>query len=71
MYLGAGAVDPPDSPVIFGHVAPLIFESGLFAVEPTWGTGHYPVHHRTVRCAKLVLVLAVLAILFSILFLFS
>jgi hypothetical protein len=39
MYLGADAVDPPDSPVIFSHVAPPIFESGLFAAEPAWGTG--------------------------------
>jgi hypothetical protein len=71
MYLGAGGEDAPDSPVIFSHVAPPIPESGQFTVEPVWGTGHCPVHHRTVRCARLVLVLSYLAILSYIIFLFS
>jgi hypothetical protein len=30
---------PPDSPMNFSHVAPLISESALFAAEPAWGTG--------------------------------
>jgi hypothetical protein len=56
--------------VIFSHVALPIPESSQLAAEPAWGTGHYLVHHRTVRCARLVLVLAYLAILSSILFYF-
>jgi hypothetical protein len=71
MYLGVGAEVSLDSPVIFSHVALPIPESGQFAAEPAWGTGHCPVHHRTVRCARLVLVLAVLAILSLVIFLFS
>jgi hypothetical protein len=34
MYLGAGAEDSPDSPVIFSHIASPIPESGQFAAEP-------------------------------------
>jgi hypothetical protein len=30
---------PPNSPVIFSHVAPPISESGQFAPGPAWGTG--------------------------------
>jgi hypothetical protein len=56
MYLGAGAAYSPDTPVIFNHVIPPIPKSGQFAAEPA---------HRTVRCARLVLVLAVLSRIFS------
>jgi hypothetical protein len=51
--------------MIFSHVTPPIPESGQFAAEPAWGTGHCPVHHRTFRCARLVLVLAILSHIFS------
>jgi hypothetical protein len=71
MYLGAGAEVSPDSPVNFSHVALRIPESDLFAAKPAWGTGHCPVHHRTVLCTRLVLVLAYLAIPSLIIFLFS
>ena len=63
--LGAGANDSPDSPVIYSHFAAPIPESREFAVGPAWGTRHCPVHHRTVRCARLVLVLVVLSQIFS------
>jgi hypothetical protein len=63
MYLGAGAEDSPDSPVIISQVVGR-FPRATVQVGPVWGTGHYPVHHRTVRCARLVLVLAVLSQLF-------
>jgi hypothetical protein len=43
MYLGVGAEDSPDSPVIFSHIALSIPESGQSAAEPAWGTGHCPV----------------------------
>jgi hypothetical protein len=69
--LGAGAEVSPDSPVNFSHVAPPIPESGQFTAEPAWGTGHCPVHHRTVRCARLVLVFGLLSHSFFNLFLFS
>jgi hypothetical protein len=52
MYLGAGAEVSPDSPVNFSHVALRIPESDLFAAKPAWGTGHCPVHHRTVLCTQ-------------------
>jgi hypothetical protein len=39
MYLGAGAEDSPNSPVIFSHVGLPIPESGQFAAEPAWCTG--------------------------------
>jgi hypothetical protein len=51
--------------VIFSHVALPILKNGQFAAEPAWGIGHCPVHHRKVRCARLVLVLAVLSRIFS------
>ena len=44
---------PPDSPVNNSRT-PLIFSRERpFHRRPAWRTGHYPVHHRTVRCAKL------------------
>jgi hypothetical protein len=42
----------PDSPVNYSGVAPRIPEAGMFRVVPPWCTGHYPVAHRTVRCAR-------------------
>jgi hypothetical protein len=56
---------PPDSLVNFSHVAFLFSRERLVDVEPAWGTGHCPVHHRTVWCARLVLVLAIQSHIFS------
>jgi hypothetical protein len=44
---------PPDSPMNYSHT-PLIFSRERpFHRRPAWCTGHCPVHHRTVRCARL------------------
>jgi hypothetical protein len=56
---------PPDSLVIYSHVAFLFSGERPVDAEPAWGTGHCPVHHRTVRCARPKLVLAELCQLFS------
>jgi hypothetical protein len=56
---------PPDGPVNFSHVAFLFSRERLVDAEPAWGTGHCPMHHRTVWCAKLVLVLAIQSHTFS------
>jgi hypothetical protein len=49
----------PDSPVNYSGVAPRIPEGGKFGVDLAgapdtvwWCTGHSPVAHRTVRCAR-------------------
>jgi hypothetical protein len=42
----------PDSPVNYSGVAPRIPEAGKFRVNPPWCTGHCPVAHRIVRCAR-------------------
>jgi hypothetical protein len=49
---------PSDSPVNYSHVAFLFSRERPVDAEPAWGTGHCPVHHRTVRCARPELVLA-------------
>jgi hypothetical protein len=56
---------PPYSPVNFSHNA--LFDSRERRVHrrAAWGTGHCSMHHRIVRCARLMLVLAVLSQLFS------
>jgi hypothetical protein len=56
---------PPDSPVIYSHVTFLFSRERPVDSEPAWGTEHYSVHHRTVRCAMPELVLAELCQLFS------
>jgi hypothetical protein len=56
---------PPDSPVNYSHVAHLFSRERLVDAVLAWGTGHCPVHHRTVRCARLVLVLAIQSHIFS------
>jgi hypothetical protein len=50
---------PPDSPVNYSRTPPASSESDLFTrLQPgapdtvRCSTGHCPVHHRTVRCAK-------------------
>jgi hypothetical protein len=50
---------PPGSPVIYSHVAHLFSRERLVDTEPAWGTGHCPVCHRTVRCARPELMLVV------------
>jgi hypothetical protein len=49
---------PLGCPLIFSQVARPVPKSGQFTAGSAWSTGHCPVHHRTVRCARLVLVLA-------------
>jgi hypothetical protein len=68
---------PPDSPVNYSCTPPDFPESGLFTgVQPRASdtvrctTRHCPVHHRTVRCARLSRVLAVHSQAFCISFLF-
>jgi hypothetical protein len=41
-----------DSPMNYSGAFLWIFESGLFEVVRPWCTGHCPVAHRTVPCAK-------------------
>jgi hypothetical protein len=43
---------PPDSPVNYSHVASLFSREQPVHRRPAWRTGHCPVHHRTVRCAR-------------------
>jgi hypothetical protein len=41
---------PPGSPVIFSHSAFFFSRERLVRRRASLGTGHCPVHHRTVRC---------------------
>jgi hypothetical protein len=50
---------PPNSPVNYSHAYPSLLRECLVDAEPAWGTGHCPVRHRTVRCARPELMLAV------------
>jgi hypothetical protein len=43
---------PPDSPVNYSRMPPIFSRERPFHRRPAWRTGHCPVHHRTVRCAK-------------------
>jgi hypothetical protein len=43
----------PNSPVNFSGARPEKPEGGEFGVVRSWCTGHCPVAHRTVRCARL------------------
>jgi hypothetical protein len=43
----------PDSPVNYNGARPQKPEGEEFEVDPPWCTGHCPVAHRTVRCARL------------------
>jgi hypothetical protein len=43
----------PDSPVNYNRTSPVISRERLLHAESAWRTGHCPVHHRTVRCARL------------------
>jgi hypothetical protein len=44
---------PPDSPVNYGRTPPNFSRERPVHRRPAWRTGHCPVHHRTVRCARL------------------
>jgi hypothetical protein len=48
---------PPDSPVNYSHTLPNFSREWPVRRRPAWRTGHCPVHHRTVRCARLIRVL--------------
>jgi hypothetical protein len=62
-------VGSPDSPVNYSRM-PLIFSrEWSFHRRPAWRTGHCPVHHRTVRCARLSRVLAAPSQVFLVSFL--
>jgi hypothetical protein len=44
---------PLDSPVNYSRTPPIFSRERPFHRRPVWRTGHCPVHHRTVRCARL------------------
>jgi hypothetical protein len=44
---------PPDSPVNYSRTSPDSSRERPVHRGSTWRTGHCPVHHRTVRCARL------------------
>jgi hypothetical protein len=43
---------PQDSPVNYSRTPPNFSRECPFHRRPAWRTGHCPVHHRTVRCAR-------------------
>jgi hypothetical protein len=49
---------PPDSPVNFSRTPRSFSQEQPVHRRPAWRTGHCPMHHRTVRCARLELMLA-------------
>ena len=44
---------PPDSPVNYSRTPPKFSRERPVHRRPAWRTRHCPVHHRTVRCARL------------------
>jgi hypothetical protein len=52
------AVGSPDSPVNYSRTPPTNSREWPVRQSQAWRTGHCPVHHRTVRCARLSRVLA-------------
>jgi hypothetical protein len=44
---------PPDSPVNYSRTPPNFSGEWPVRRRPAWRTGHCPVHHRTVWCARL------------------
>jgi hypothetical protein len=56
--LARPTVGSPDSPVHTrqsGELQPYVtdeFPRAASSLEPAWRIGHYPVHHRTVRCSQ-------------------
>jgi hypothetical protein len=61
---------PPDSPVNYSRTSPDFSREWPFHRSSACRTGHCPVHHRTVRCARLSLDFAVHIQAFCISFLF-
>jgi hypothetical protein len=47
------AIGSPDSPVNFSRTPSKFSREWPVRRRPSWRTGHRPVHHRTVRCARL------------------
>jgi hypothetical protein len=45
---------PPDSPVNNSRTSPDFSRERPIHRSSAWRTGHCPVHHRTVRCARLI-----------------
>ena len=43
----------PDSPVNYSRTSPVNSRERTVRQSSAWRTGHCPVHHRTVRCARL------------------
>jgi hypothetical protein len=52
-WLNGQSDAPPDSPVNYSRTPPNFSRERPFHRRPAWRTGHCPVHHRTVRCARL------------------
>jgi hypothetical protein len=44
---------PPDNPVNYSRMSPDFSRERPVHRSSTWRTGHCPVHHRTLRCARL------------------
>jgi hypothetical protein len=61
---------PPDSPVNYSRTTPDFSREQPVHRSSAWRTGHCPVHHRTVRCARLSSDFAVHIQAFFISFLF-
>jgi hypothetical protein len=61
---------PPDSPVNYSRTTPDFSRERPVHRSSAWRTGHCPVHHRTVRCARLSSDFAVHIQAFFISFLF-
>jgi hypothetical protein len=61
---------PPDSPVNYSRTSPDFSRERPVHQSSAWRTGQCPMHHRTVRCARLSWVLAVHSQAFFISFLF-
>jgi hypothetical protein len=50
--IALAAVASPDSPMNYSRTPPNISRERPVHQRLAWRTGHCPVHHRTVRCAK-------------------
>jgi hypothetical protein len=61
---------PPDSPVNYSRTPPNFSRERPVHRSSVWRTEHCPVHHRTVRCARLSRVMVVHSQVFCISFLF-
>jgi hypothetical protein len=52
-WLNGQSGAPPDSPVNYSRTPSKFSREWPVRRRPAWRTGHCPVHHQTVRCAKL------------------